>query len=506
MSKDIGPANANEVLHLAISLQPGRAEELEQFANSVSDPMSPMYKQFMTPAQIGQVFGAPKAEVDRVVNFLKSKGLKVTLVADNRMSILAEGTVQQAQSAFSTKIRQYSGPSPDGTQTVQFRANETPVMLPTTIASRILDVSGLENYTRPTPRATTTKLTPALARNLYQIAPIYVNPTQAGQGRTIGISNWDGYKLSNADLFITQYGLPYPAAGKHSNVQIVKIDGGSGQGRAQGEGDLDIQMVLSQAPLATVKIFDGKGGDLVNVLTVEANDPAVDIISESWGWSLPAATATAAHNQHLSMTVSGKTYMAASGDYGTTLEPYSYPNYDAEVLMVGGTVATVDSTTGARVSEVAWSGGGGGWSTNTATFNVKPSYQTVTYPGVTANKRWCPDLALHADGGGTGGFYFYYRGLLYTGSGTSFSSPVFAGALGLAEQKLLSLGKTTGNGRLGRFQNWLYTHNTVAGLFFDVTSGNNGNLPSGQASNAIAGWDFCTGFGAMNFNAFVNGY
>jgi subtilase family serine protease len=277
-------------------------------------------------------------------------------------------------------------------------------------------------------------------------------------------------------------------------------------GRAAGEGDLDIQMVLGMAPLANVKVFDGKGGDLVNVLTNEANDASVDVISESYGWSLPASTATAAHNQHLAMTASGKTYMAASGDSGTTIEPYSYPNYDPEVLQIGGTVATVDSSTGARVGEVGWSGSGGGWSNNTATFNVKPSWQTVTYPGVTSTKRWGPDLGLHADGGGTGGYYFYYRGALYTGSGTSFASPIFAGSLGLSEQKLLSLGKTTGNGRLGRFQDWLYTHSSAAGLFFDVTTGNNGSLPSGQSSNAIAGWDFVTGFGAMNFNAFVTAY
>jgi Predicted protease len=153
---------------------------------------------------------------------------------------------------------------------------------------------------------------------------------------------------------------------------------------------------------------------------------------------------------------------------------------------------------------VGWSGSGGGWSTNSASFNAKASWQTVTYPGVTDGHRWCPDVALHSDGGGKGGYFFYYRGLLYTGSGTSFASPLFAGSLGLAEQKLLSKGRLTGSGRLGRFQDWLYSHSS--GLFFDVTSGSNGTLPDGHASNAIGGWDFVTGLGAMDFNAFVNAY
>ena len=113
----------------------------------------------------------------------------------------------------------------------------------------------------------------------------------------------------------------------------------------------------------------------------------------------------------------------------------------------------------------------------------------MTYPGVNSTKRWGPDVSLHADGGGTGGYYFYYRGQLYTGSGTSFSSPIFAGSLALSEQKLLDLGKLTGNGRLGRFQDWLYSHRSSSGLFYDITAGNNGTLPSGQASNAIGGWE-----------------
>jgi subtilase family serine protease len=506
MSRDIGAPSPTEVLHVAVSLKPRNLVGLEQFASDVSNPSSPVYRQYMTPSQIGRTFGASQTDIDNVVAHLKANGFTIKTIAANRMAILADGTVQAAEKAFGTTIRNFTGVNPTYTEVVEFKANKTPVRLPLAIADKVVDVSGLEDYTQPVPRATTTQLNPNQIRFLYGESSIYVNPSMAGQGRTIGISNWDGFKLSNADLFIDRYALPYPAAGKHSNVKVISIDGGSMKMRAQGEGDLDIQMVLGTAPLSNVIVFDGRGGDLVNVLTTEANNTSVDIISESWGWNLPASTATAAHQQHLTMTASGKTYMAASGDNGTTLEPYSYPNYDPEVLMVGGTVATIDTTSGARVSEVAWSGGGGGWSTNTATFNVKPSWQTVSYGGVTANARWCPDVALHGDGGGVGGFFFYFGGRLYTGSGTSFSSPLFAGGLGVSQQKMLSTGRTTGNGRTGRLQDWIYSHASTAGLFYDITSGNNGNLPSGQASNATAGWDFCDGFGAMNFGVFANSY
>src|SRR5205085_2708568 len=137
------------------------------------------------------------------------------------------------------------------------------------------------------------------------------------------------------------------------------ISGGAGGGTPQAEGDLDIQMVLGMAPLCDFYIYDGGASDLIGTLTREVNDNIADVISESYGWNLPASTATSAHNLHLSMSGQGITYMAASGDSGTTLEPYSYPDYDPEVLMVGGTIATVDAN-GNRSSEVGWSGSGGG--------------------------------------------------------------------------------------------------------------------------------------------------
>src|SRR5439155_25949797 len=136
--------------------------------------------------------------------------------------------------------------------------------------------------------------------------------------------------------------------------------------------------------------------DLIGTLTAEVNDNLSDVISESYGWSLPASTATSAHNLHLSMSAQGITYMAASGDSGTSLEPYSDPDYDQEVLMVGGTSASVDSS-GNRLSEVGWNSGGGGWSTNTATFNVLPSWQVAAGVPTNINKRLVPDIWFHTN-------------------------------------------------------------------------------------------------------------
>ena len=118
-------------------------------------------------------------------------------------------------------------------------------------------------------------------------------------------------------------------------------------------------MVIGMAPLCEFYIYDSNN-DLNGCLAREVSDNLADVISESYGWNLTATTYNAAHNNHLSMTAQGITYMCASGDSGTTLTPYTYPDYDPEVLMVGGSVAVVNGSN-ARTSEVGWSGSGGGW-------------------------------------------------------------------------------------------------------------------------------------------------
>ena len=506
-SIQVGHADQLQQMHVTVSMPFADAAAMEQYAESVSDPNSPNYRHFITPEQVGERFGISQERVQAISDYLQSQGLTVTLVAKNRLTVSCEGTLAQIETAFGTTIDQYvidpliSKGQPDGGN-ANFIAPSTELNVPAHIANDIIDVSGLETYTKPEKRI----LTPTQTRTLYNEAPLYAAGTQ-GQGRTIGISNWDGYRLTNVPLYYTKYALPTPAGGVGSNVHEVKISGGAGTGTAGGEGDLDIQMVLGMAPLCEFYIYDGGASDLVGVLTREVNDNLCDVISESYGWNLAtSASWTAPHNLHLSMTAQGITYMAASGDSGTTLGTYDYPDYDPEVMMIGGTTATA-TTAGARSSEVGWSGSGGGWSTKAATFNKLPSWQVGTGVPTTLNYRLVPDVAFAANGT-SGAYYFYLNGALSTGSvGTSFASPVFAGMLGVAEQKLIALGGLPADGagkrRFGRMQNLIYSQNGRTDVWFDVISGSNGTLPNGSASSCTAKWDFVTGWGCMDVNAFV---
>ena len=500
-SADLGACDPERVLHIAVSLSYADPEGMQEFVDSVSDPTSPGYRHFITPDEVGDTFGLPDEQVQSVVDYLASAGFQINLVGKNHLSILVEGTVAQAEAAFNTEIHEFQALSADEPGNTDYFSYTAVPTLPPSIADYVIDVTGLESFTKPQHRS----LTPTKTRTLYGVAPMYSAGTQ-GQGRTVAISNWDGYRLTNVPLYYSHYSLPTPSGGVGSNITVITISGGAGSGSPYGEGDLDIQMPLGMAPLCDLRIYDGGNSDLIGVLTAEANDNLADTISESYGWYIGTSTANAAHNLHLSMSAQGITYMCASGDDGTNLEPYSYPDYDPEVLMVGGSVATTNSS-GVRTSEVTWSGSGGGWSTKSISFNTLPSWQQGTNVPTNIDKRLVPDVALHSSSS-SGAYYFYYNGSL-TGDyvGTSFASPVFAGALAVAEQQIISQGGLppdgSGHQRFGRIQDLFYSQNGRSDVWYDITSGSNGTLPNGSSSNAGTAWDFCTGWGAIDFNAFV---
>jgi len=499
-----GSPPASQTVYFTVSLKPRYPAEFEAFVDAVSDPRSDTFHEWLTPAQVGEQFGASASTVNAVVSYLRSKGLRINLQAPDDMAILAQGTVTQVQNAFSTTLKMYSGTGANGSAAT-FRANSTVLKVPAAWAAQVQAVTGIENWTRPYPLATTQTLTPPLARGLYDLKTSFGNGFR-GQGRTVAYSNWVGYRLSNIPLFVSAFNLPVPPGGVGSNIQVVTLNGGAGGGPENAEGDLDMQMELSAAPLATILIYDDGAGDLVGTLTKEASDNRADLISESYGWGLGGDPnyAIAAHNQHLAMAVQGQTYMAASGDGGTGwAQQLPYPDADPDVLDVGGTVATVDSVTGARVNEVGWSGSGGGWTLSGFPFDTRPSWQVGNGipPANQPNERLVPDVALQA--GGPGAFAMYYGGSEIVVDGTSCSSPYTAGGLAIVEQQLANYGLTA---RQGRIMDLIYAQNGRPDIWYDITQGSNGILPNGQASNAGAGWDFVTGWGTPNFDALYNGF
>ena len=494
------------------------AKAAQDYADAVSDPNSALYRQWLTPPEIAERFGPTAADYQAAADYFKTMGLQIAETSPNRTTLRVNGTAAQMEKAFGITLHEYRESAQDakarGAESVpiDFFANDRPVALPASISDKISGVEGLESWTRPLPllkrRALMTgPYDPAQVRVAYDLAPIF-NAGFQGQGRTIAISNYDGFSLANARRFISYFNLPYPAAGAATNVKTITVSSSSGTA-GQGEGDLDIQMVLGQAPLANILVYDnGKPGNnnvpqnVVAVLAREVADNTADILTESYAWpASDAGQVNSWHTQHLMMTMQGQTYLVASGDSGSIVSyKYPYSDIDPEILSIGGTVVTLNADSTIN-KETGWSGSGGGYNAAAFSFNVLPAWQTGRNVPTNLNYRLVPDLALHASGPDqvTGAYNFYYI-QQFTGAadGTSFASPLVAASLLDCEQYLISLNAlppdANGKMRLGRLNDRLYAFNGRNDIFHDIITG---SIGAGMAAGPY--WDFVTGWGTPDF-------
>jgi hypothetical protein len=212
------------------------------------------------------------------------------------------------------------------------------------------------------------------------------------------------------------------------------------------------------------------------------------------------------------LTAQGVTCFASSGDWGSN--PYmtaqnafysssaalavSYPASDPSVTAVGGTTLAFPRSLSGTVQlpEVAWSlagdiyAAGGGESQ----YFDRPAWQVAR--GMTGGAQRCvPDVAAMADFGDGSlnrGPIIFLGGVAYRGSGTSLSSPIWAGLSALINQARANASLSA----VGFLNPKLYAAAGTA-AFNDITAGSIG------AYSAGVGYDFCTGLGTPNMTNLI---
>ena len=517
-AKKLRRFNGRQEMSALVCFKFSDAKAAQDYADAVSDPNSASYRQWLTPPQIAERFGLSAPDYRAASDYFAKMGLQIEEISPNRTTLRVGGTAAQMEKAFGVTLNDYQESKADAQARgadavpIQFFANAAPVALPAPIASKISSVEGLENWTRPLPLLKRRALLkgpydPAQVRTAYDLAPIF-NAGFQGQGRTIAISNYDGFSLANARRYLSYFNLPVPTGGATSNIRTITVSSSSGTAGV-GEGDLDMQMVLGMAPLANILVYDnGKPGNnnvpqnVVAVLAREVSDNLADVLTESYAWpASDAAQVNSWHTQHLMMTMQGQTYLAASGDSGSIVNyKYPYSDIDPEILIIGGTIVTLNADSTIN-KETGWSGSGGGYNAAAFDFNVLPIWQKGRNVPAILNYRLVPDLALHAAGPDavTGAYNFYYiQQFIGAANGTSFAAPLVAASLLDCEQYLISINSlapdANGKMRLGRLNDRIYALNGRNDVFHDITAGSNG-----ANMNAGLYWDFVTGWGTPDF-------
>lgn len=321
------------------------------------------------------------------------------------------------------------------------------------------------------------------------------NDTQAtGAGQTIAIIDAYGDPSIQNDLntFDRQYGLA-PA-----HLSVVNQTGStrslpSSNANWDIEISLDVEWAHAVAPGANILLVEATSSSYSNLMTAvnyARNVSGVSTISMSWGsseWSGETQldsyfTTPAGH--------AGETFVAASGDAGSASGP-EWPASSPNVLAVGGTALTLANSSGAYLSETAWSGSTGG----TSLFETEPGYQAGAQ---SSGYRTTPDVAY--DASPTTGVIVYdsqpYSG--HTGwwnvGGTSAGSPQWAAILAIANQVRAANGLASLDGASQSLPDLyaIYSNPTqYAQSFHDITSGS-----TSATISATIGYDMATGLGS----------
>ena len=286
-------------------------------------------------------------------------------------------------------------------------------------------------------------------------------------------------------------------------MTTTNVDGGPGSGAGSGESILDIDIVASLAPSATIHVYQASntGTSTTDLYRQIATDDSAKVVSTSWGICEPLLAGYS--NQSVEnpifeeMAAQGQTMVAASGDSGS------------EALRPG---KRQHGAVGWRPGQPAL-GDRGGWHLadrhRTAADgdgverdchglrrrgrrqvdHVDPS-GVAGGPGTSGTARQVPDLSASADP--LHGYVIYLSGSWSAEGGTSAATPLTAALASLVDNSCAS-------GALGFLNPKLYSMASASTGLHDITSGNNDYTgTNGGLYPATTGYDMASGLGSPN--------
>jgi len=391
---------------------------LAAVATAVSDPASPDYGRYLSPAQVQARFGATAAQRAAVRGWLSGAGLAVT--GDDGFVITAMGTTARAEATLRAGLA-LGHPAGSAAQVVPSRPLSVPAAVAgaiTTIrvSTAVVPLSPHQSLraaaaTVPGSQAAAavaakcsayygqkkaTGLPKAYGRTLTW-APCGYQPAQlrdaygatksglTGAGASVAVisESPDSTALGDTNRWARQRGFPPFARGQFSAYDEAD------SGFDDDEDSLDIEAVHGMAPAAKVDFVVGSGqvtGDiLLDALDTVVQRRLADVVTSSWdenqATSAPASVIRSWEGVLERAAAEGITVDFASGDFSNVLG-VQYPSSDPWITAVGGTSLAIGAA-GNALWETGWS-----------------SEETF----LAANgKSWSPAPPGSAGGGSTGG-------------------------------------------------------------------------------------------------------
>ena len=403
-----GPAAGSQQLTVRVWLALRGAAAVRRLAGAVSNPASPDYGHYLSPAQFESRYAPSAAQVAAVARFLSAAGLKVTATSPSNRWVQASGSVSAAERAFAVRLEEY---------TVAGRVLRAPAgdpTVPSALAGSVLGITGLDNGPHLVRPASTPPPEPPPAAFVnappfsspYGSSPAYYEedgttslpafngthlpwvvqgytPPQfrtaygvsgtglTGAGTTVAITDayYAGTIVSDANTYAANHDPTAPPLASGTNFHQYLPASFSDQGVCAadswpGEETLDVEAVHGMAPAATVDYFASANcldSGFIDDLQAVDNTPGIDVVSDSWSGyeSQETGSIIAAYEQVFQQgIVEGRTFVFSSGDNGDELaatgtKQVDYPSSDPYVTAAGGTSIGLGSA-GNFVGQTGW--------------------------------------------------------------------------------------------------------------------------------------------------------
>ncbi|MGO9833343.1 MAG: protease pro-enzyme activation domain-containing protein [Polyangiaceae bacterium] len=140
----VGPVPPSTVISLSIGLPDRNTSQLNIYLQNVSDPTSPMYRMYLTPAQYTAMFGPTECDYQAVVDWAESEGLTIVNTYSDRELVDVSATASVLDAVLHVTFNEYL--RQDGTQF--YAPNQDPSI---DLSVPLLSIDGLDNCSIPEP-------------------------------------------------------------------------------------------------------------------------------------------------------------------------------------------------------------------------------------------------------------------------------------------------------------------------------------------------------------------
>ncbi len=378
----LSAVDSQKQISVVLSLPLSDAKGAADFVERVSNPQDPLYRQYLTPYEFSERYGANADDYAALKEWATANGLTIAHESLARTFLTVRGTAAQFQILFKTTLNNYR--SADGHEFYSAGVEPT---IPDPIATKVTGVIGLTNSVQYAPLAkvyqafgedpTARKIgtdtaggtgpggaySPSDLRSVYKIPRFGdVDP------QTVAVFEQGGFFKSDVQKYLERMQLP------NRPVKVVGVDGYNGSVNDLGielQAVLDIDLVIGINPaVKEVLVYedgiDPFGVALIDALDQVALDNKATILNISYGSDevTQGDSQLAAENTALTqLAAQGITVVATSGaggaygQTGTSTYPAQLevtdPGAQPLVTGVGGTSLSTGPHE-VRLGEAVW--------------------------------------------------------------------------------------------------------------------------------------------------------